>query len=102
MARPEITGRGPRGTPGGARRRSGPPIRAKDSTAAADGAKDSTAAADGADDAAQADAISREHEPTPYAEAHSNARPKTLRIRGPPAAYSIPQFCAAHNISQLF
>jgi hypothetical protein len=93
MARGEITGRGPQVTPGRARRRRGPPIRAKDSTPADDGA----------DDAAQAGAISREREPTPHAEAHSNARPKAPRVRGPPpAAYSIPQFCAAHNISESF
>jgi hypothetical protein len=71
MARAEVTGRKPRVSADLVKQASGPPL-------------------------------SNEIAPTPHAEPKSAKRAVLPRIRGPPIApmaYSIRQFCEAHNIS---
>ena len=71
--RPEKTGRKPRSTPSGSKRKSGPPTEAPDAQEATAGSDDSPAF----------------------------IYPGHL-IRGPPLAFSIREFCLAHRISVPF
>jgi hypothetical protein len=83
--RREVTGRKPRVTAASAKRR------AKHAEASADQAHNETASDDEA---------SGEQEPTPHPELVPHAHNRPPPIRGPPAAYSIRQFCRDHNISE--
>jgi hypothetical protein len=84
--RPELTGCKPRVSAARAKRR------AKQAEGS-DEARDETAAAPD-------DEESGEQEPTPPRELVSYAHDRPPPIRGPPAAYSIAEFCVAHRISQ--
>jgi hypothetical protein len=83
--RREVTGRKPRVTAARAKRR------AKHAEASADQAHNETASDDEA---------SGEQEPTSLREPVPHVHDRPPPIRGPPAAYSIRQFCRDHNISE--
>jgi hypothetical protein len=98
--RREVTGRKPRVTAARAKRR------AKHAEASDDQAHNETDAA--SDDEASGDQEadptanekSSEQEPTPLGEPMPHVHDRPPPIRGPPAAYSIRQFCQDHNISE--
>jgi len=96
--RPELTGCKPRVTAARAKRR------ARHAEASEDQAHDETDAADngksGEQEVAPDDEAGGEHEPTPRREPVPHVHDRRPPIRGPPAAYSIAEFCAAHRISQ--
>jgi hypothetical protein len=96
--RREVTGRKPRVTAASAKRR------AKHAEASADQAHNETASDDEASGELEADGsddeASGEQEPTPHPELVPHAHNRPPPIRGPPAAYSIRQFCREHNISE--
>jgi hypothetical protein len=100
MARPEVTGRKPRVTAARAKRR------AKHAEASDDQTHNETdvASDDEASGEQEADPTaneeSGEQEPTPHREPVPQAYDRLPPIRGPPAAYSIAEFCRAHRISQ--
>jgi hypothetical protein len=82
--RREVTGRKPRVTAARAKRR----------------AKHAEAFDDQAHNATSDDEASGEQEPTPLREPVPHVHDRPPPIRGPPAAYSIRQFCRDHNISE--
>jgi hypothetical protein len=94
----EVTGRKLRVTAARAKRR------AKHAEASADQAHNETASDEEASDEQEADGSdneeSGEQEPTPLREPVPHVHDRPPPIRGPPAAYSIRQFCRDHNISE--
>src|SRR5262245_1934497 len=96
--RPELTGCKPRVTAARAKRR------ARHAEASEDQAHNETTSDDEASGEQEADATtnedSGEQEPTPLREPVPHVHDRPPRIRGPPAAYSIRQFCRDHNISE--
>ena len=96
--RREVTGRKLRVTAARAKRR------AKHAEASADQAHNETASDNEASDEQEADGSdnveSVEQQPTPLREPVPHVHDRPPPIRGPPAAYSIRQFCRDHNISE--
>jgi hypothetical protein len=100
VVRPEVTGRKLRVTAARAKRRV-PAHEAHDDEIAAAAATEASGEQDCADQVGERETNdeSGEQEPTPHREPAPHAQDRLPPIRGPPAVYSIADFCRAHRIS---